>query len=85
VVWDADLRYHQHAWEYKEFTGTAWKNVNDLTRQRYLLNAYRVLLTRARQGVVIVVPEGDEADKTRLPAFYDETYEYLRALGLRSL
>ena len=47
----------------------------------YLKNAYRVLLTRARQGMVIVVPEGDPSDPTRKPEMYDETYEYLRGLG----
>jgi hypothetical protein len=51
-------------------------------RKRYLLNAYRVLLTRARQGMVVFVPPGDEADPTRAPAFYDDTYTYLRSLGI---
>lgn len=54
-------------------------------RQRYLLNAYRVLLTRARQGMVIFVPPGDRADPTRTPEFYDETYEYLAGIGLSVL
>ena len=51
-------------------------------RQRYLLNAYRVLLTRARQGMVIFVPPGDPTDPTRRPDYYDQTYDYLAGLGL---
>jgi schlafen family protein len=53
--------------------------------QAYLLNAYRVLLTRARQGMVIFVPPGDESDPTRAPAFYDDTYEYLTAIGVAEI
>lgn len=81
VAWDADLRYVEGAWDHKAFRGTAWQNVNDETRRRYLKNAYRVLLTRARQGMVIFVPRGDATDKTRPPEFYDGTFEYLRSIG----
>jgi len=59
--------------------------LNGVARQRYQLNAYRVLLTRARQGMAIFVPPGDAADHTREPAFYDPTYEYLVGLGIREL
>ena len=65
--------------------GTKWQHVRDRTKQLYLLNAYRVLLTRARQGLVIFVPRGDEVDSTRPPAFYDGTYNYLRECGLPEL
>ena len=61
------------------------QNINKLERQAYLKNAYRVLLTRARQGMVIVVPEGDESDPTRRPPFYDGTFEYLREAEMRVL
>jgi DUF2075 family protein len=81
VVWDADLRYHNGEWQYKAFRGTTWDNVNDVTRRRYLKNAYRVLLTRARQGLVIVVPHGNADDQTRQREFYDGTYAYLVSLG----
>jgi hypothetical protein len=57
-------------------------NINNEERRRYLRNAYRVLLTRARQGMVIFVPPGDEADPTRAPRFYDSTFEYLAGLGI---
>jgi hypothetical protein len=83
VVWDADLRYADGTWTYKSFKGTRWLNVNDPVRRKYLKNAYRVLLTRARQGMVIVVPEGGGEDWTREPAFYDGTYDYLRRVGFR--
>jgi hypothetical protein len=82
VTWDADLRLVDSAWRYHSFRGDVWTNVNKADRQRYLLNAYRVLLTRARQGMAIFVPPGDRRDPTRLPKFYDGTFEYLRELGL---
>jgi hypothetical protein len=83
VTWDADLRLERSGcWQYKSFRGRRWENVNDETRRRYLLNAYRVLLTRARQGMVIFVPPGDAEDPTRQPVFYDGTFDYLVGLGL---
>ncbi|MCC7510599.1 MAG: DUF2075 domain-containing protein [Planctomycetes bacterium] len=85
VTWDADLRATAGGWNYHDFKGSRWERVKKQDRQRYLLNAYRVLLTRARQGMAIVVPAGDSRDHTRNPAWYDGTYEYLRALGLKEL
>jgi len=85
VAWDADLRYANGDWEYKSFRGASWQNIKDDLRKRYLRNAYRVLLTRARQGMVIVVPHGDKTDHTRPPTFYDGTYNYLREIGLEIL
>jgi len=82
VGWDGDLRYLKGRWEHRAFKGTRWQAVNDLNRQLYLKNSYRVLLTRARQGMVIFVPKGDKTDITRLPDFYDGTFEYLRQVGL---
>jgi hypothetical protein len=82
VCWDADLRFMHEQWEYKNFRGTAWNNVNDDIRRLYLKNAYRVLLTRARQGMVIFIPEGDLTDETRQPDFYDHTAEYLMQCGI---
>ena len=54
-------------------------------RKLYLKNAYRVLLTRARQGMVIVVPEGNEEDHTRKPEYYNSTYEYFKKIGLKEI
>jgi hypothetical protein len=83
VCWDADLRHDNGEWRHFGFRGTAWQRVNSNERQTYLKNAYRVLLTRARQGMVIFIPCGDTADPTRMPKFYDRTFEYLLSCGLQ--
>ena len=85
VTWDADFRSIDDGWQCRSFRGKAWQAIRKLERQRYLLNAYRVLLTRARQGMVIFVPPGEPDDPTRLPEFYDGTYTYLRSLGLAEI
>jgi hypothetical protein len=85
VAWDGDFRYSSDGWIYKSFKGKKWQNINKADRKLYLKNAYRVLLTRARQGMVIVVPEGDIEDHTRLPEFYNETYEYLLEIGFEEI
>lgn len=85
VVWDGDFRYQSDGWEHWSFKGAKWQRILNDDRQRYLLNAYRVLLTRARQGVVIVVPNGSAEDLTRKCSFYDTTYSYLKSLGLEEL
>lgn len=81
VTWDADLRYSNRGWEHWSFCGDRWNHIRNPERQHYLKNAYRVLLTRARQGMVIVVPPGDLEDRTRNPESYDPTFEYLRNVG----
>jgi len=81
VTWDADFRYSERGWEHWSFCGDRWNHIRNKNRQNYLKNAYRVLLTRARQGMVIVVPQGDLEDRTRHPACYDPTFEYLRNVG----
>jgi hypothetical protein len=85
VAWDGDLRYDDSGWEYRSFRGNRWCRVSKVEKQRYLLNAYRVLLTRARQGMVIYVPVGDVDDPTRPPSFYDGTYRYFRDIGIPEL
>jgi len=85
VCWDADLRMEDGAWGYYNFKGTKWQNVNDRYRRVYLANAYRVLLTRARQGMVIFVPRGDDSDHTRPSHFYDDTYEFLKLCGIEEI
>jgi DUF2075 family protein len=85
IAWDANLRKGEDGWIYKNFRGTKWQNINDGVRRRYLLNAYRVLLTRARQGMIIFIPEGDISDRTRLPEFYDPVYELLIECGVPSI
>lgn len=85
VVWDADFRHSDSGWQHYSFVGTRWNNVRAKDRQTYLKNAYRVLLTRARQGMVLVVPEGDTADPTRAPDYYDRTFAYLSGIGFESI
>jgi DUF2075 family protein len=81
LVWDADFRYTKSGWNHWSFKGNRWERILAPERQTYLKNAYRVLLTRARQGMVIVVPQGDPEDPTRTPDYYDPTYQYLCQLG----
>ncbi len=85
VAWDADLRFVNGRFEHFDFSGDSWKRIRSMERQRYLTNAYRVLLTRARQGMVIFVPPGDPEDPTRLPQYYDPCWDYLRSVGVREL
>ena len=76
------MKYNGIEWLRKSFRGSKWQTVNDEDAKRYLKNAYRVLLTRARQGMVIFVPHGSSEDETRPYSFYDETFKYLRSLGI---
>lgn len=94
VLWDADMRYENGVWTFFKFNGkNKWNPENNIESQKYMLNAYRVLLTRARQGIVICVPKGNNRvtsegfpeDPTRLPEFYDGTYEYLKSIGLHEI
>ena len=85
VAWDADLRMSHGKWAYKKFKGTEWNNVKKREDQIYLKNAYRVLLTRARQGMVLYIPLGSDEDETRKPIFYDETYRFLTSLGIEEI
>lgn len=81
VTWDADFRYTKQGWEHFSFVGDKWNRIRKSERQNYLKNAYRVLLTRARQGMVIVIPSGDKEDHTRKKEFYDPIFEYLQEIG----
>lgn len=91
VLWDADMRVEDKQWSFWKFNGkNKWNPENNEEAQKYMLNAYRVLLTRARLGMVICVPEGNDKltpdgfpqDPTRLPSFYNSTYSYFKSLGL---
>ena len=81
VTWDADFRYSPEGWQYYSFVGSKWNNIKKEERKQYLKNAYRVLLTRARQGMIIVIPNGNINDVTRLPIFYEDTFKYLVKIG----
>ncbi len=82
IVWDGDLRWENNHWGNYSFTGNKWQNIRSEERKTFQINAYRVLLTRARQGMIICVPEGNAEDDTRKPKYYDETFEYLKGLGI---
>lgn len=82
VAWDADYRYVDGEWTYNNFVGNRWNTVNSDERKLYLKNAYRVLLTRARQGMAIFVPEGSDEDQTRKREWYDGIYGYLKEIGV---
>jgi len=98
LVWDADFRFQDGYWKHYSLGSKkadddnsilVWKNINDPNLRAYQKNAYRVLLTRARQGLVICIPKGDTdippKDKTRLPEYYNSTYDYLHSLGIKDL
>lgn len=85
VCWDADLKRDKDQWNFKSFSGTKWQNMESLADRQFLINKYRVLLTRAREGLVIFVPKGDVEDQTRLPEFYNPIYEYLKACGMQEI
>lgn len=85
VCWDADLRFENGDFKHLKFVGTKWQNIKSADNILYLKNAYRVLLTRARQGFVIFVPTGDETDMTAKPEYYDGIYRYLKSVGIKEL
>lgn len=91
VTWDADLRLKEDwsSWQHFQLrSGTKWQRINKGINKDYQINAYRVLLTRARQGMIIVVPNGDDGippDETRKPEWYDGIYDYLKSVGIREL
>ena len=99
ILWDADMRYENGKWGFYSYNGkTAWTKQECTTEAKeekikYMLNAYRVLLTRARIGMIICIPYGNPnktstgfyEDYTRLPEFYDGTYKYLKSLGIEEI
>ena len=85
VAWGGNFYFSNTNWKYQNFKGTKWQNINKDIDKEYLKNTYRVLLTRARQGMVIFVPESSDLDHTRPKTFYDETYEYLKKIGIQEI
>jgi len=85
LVWDGDFRYTPDGWDHNAFRGSKWQKIRQKEAQSYQLNAYRVLMTRARQGMIICVPQGNPNDHTRQPEFYDDTYNYLKSIGLEEI
>ena len=85
VGWDADYRYENGHFECYKPSGSKWQTINKEDNRRYLKNAYRVLLTRAREGFIIFVPKGDDSDNTRLCKYYDELWEYLKDIKIKEI
>jgi len=85
ITWDADFRYTKEGWRHWSFRGKRWQKIKKPERQTYLKNAYRVLLTRARQGMVIVIPFGNEDDHTRKAEYYNPTFNYLKEIGFKQI
>jgi hypothetical protein len=85
VAWDGDLFYHNNEWNYRKFKGTKWQNINSFEITNYLINSYRVLLTRARQGMIIYVPNGNNEDITRPEFMYNGTFEFFKSLGIEEI
>ena len=87
VAWDADMRYDEStsSWKQYSFRGSKWMNINDPKIRNYQINAYRVILTRARRGMVIYIPKGNAEDHTRNPKYYNDTYKYFKDLGIREI
>ncbi len=85
LAWDIDFYFDDGVWNYRSFKGTKWTNINKEIDKIYLKNAYRVLLTRARQGLIIFIPHGDDEDPTRPKKPYDETYNFLSKCGLKTI
>ncbi len=85
VCWDGDYHHNGADWQYQAFRGTRWQRVANPVRQNYLRNAYRVNLTRARQGMVLFVPLGSATDPTRTSSLYDGTFQYLMQCGFEAI
>ena len=85
VAWDADFRFDDNGWTYNSFVGNRWNKVQSEEKRLYLKNAYRVLLTRARQGMAIFIPQGSDLDHTRKTEYYDKTYGFLKTIGIEEL
>ena len=85
VAWGANFYMNNTDWKYQNFKGTKWQNINQQIDREYLKNTYRVLLTRARQGMVIFIPKSSDIDHTRPSEFYDNTYKYLKEIGIKEI
>ena len=85
VGWDYDFSYQNGKWSYKRLRGSDWQNINNSEDILYKKNTYRVLLTRARQGMIIFVPNGNDEDYSRQKSFYDGTFNFLKQIGIKEI
>jgi len=85
LCWGGDVRYENDGWTLKQFRGTRWANITRPDARLYARNKYRVLLTRAREGLIVWVPSGSLSDPTRSPDIYDSTYDFLVSAGMKQI
>ncbi len=85
IAWGANFYMNGSEWKFQNFKGTKWQNINQEIDKEYLKNTYRVLLTRARQGMIIFIPESSKIDHTRPNKFYEGTYKYLKEIGIKEI
>lgn len=85
LAWDADFRYENDQFKYYHYRGNSWNTIHSEQIKRNLKNAYRVLLTRARQGMVIFIPVGNDEDPSRKTSYYDGVYNYLKRVGVEEI
>jgi DUF2075 family protein len=85
MVWGENFYFDENRWNYQSFKGTKFQNINSVMDRNYLKNSYRVLLTRARQGMIIYIPQGDMRDITRDAKYYDGTYNYFQNIGIEEI
>jgi DUF2075 family protein len=85
VCWGGDFTFDAatNGWAFRSFSGTRWGHVKSEIDRKYLLNTYRVLLTRARRGLIVWIPPGDPSDETRASDCFNSTAEYIQSCGLR--
>ncbi len=85
LAWDINFYFQNGKWNYQNFEGTNWKGINNDVDKAYLRNAYRVLMTRARQGIIIFIPHGDNLDRTRPNDLYNSTFNFLSSCGISTI
>jgi hypothetical protein len=85
LAWDINYYFENGKWNCQYFSGTNWQNIHNENEKTYLQNAYRVLLTRARQGLIIFIPEGDDLDHTRPKELYDQTFNFFQSCGIQNI
>ena len=85
LAWDINYYFNKGRWNCQNFGGSSWKQMHNHSDRSYLQNAYRVLLTRARQGLILFIPNGDEFDHTRPKELYDATFQYFESCGIPSI
>jgi len=84
--WDMDMYYFKGKWnQQKMLTPKRFCESSDIVK-KHILNTYRVLLTRARKGLIIYIPKtNDFEDPFNVSSYFDSTYEYLKSCGIKDI